>query len=203
MRCRDDAESDHRKKEKKTTGACRRTRARQAPEQIHHNAWLKHSKSSTDRSPAVLMEHHGNSKVTGTQEQLAHHIQIPTRSVHRMFRIRSHGSFSCCTPNPRTRPRRAESWRIGYGDFDTSNTRIFGMSRGPPSNGVCSRDLVMSRASSEPRIFPLTASAVTRATTSLHTSPPFTVVRLVRDLMSVRVHAARFLPPTMHNSRST
>ena len=28
-------------------------------------------------------------------KQLAPHIQIPTRSVHRMFRIRSHGSFSC------------------------------------------------------------------------------------------------------------
>ena len=55
------------------------------------------------------------------------------------------------------------------------------MSRGPPSNGVCSRDLVMSRASSESRISPLTASAVTRATTSLHTGPPFIVVRLVRE----------------------
>ena len=45
------------------------------------------------------------------------------------------------------------------------------------------------------RVPPLTASAVTRATTSLHRGPPFTVVRLVRELMSVRVHAVRFLPP--------
>ena len=67
--------------------------------------------------------------------------------------------------------------------------------RGPPSNGVCSGGLVKSRASSESRISPLTASAVTRATTSLHTSPPFIVVRLVRELMSVRVHAASFLSP--------
>ena len=52
----------------------------------------------------------------------------------------------------------------------------------------------MSRASPESRISPLTASAVTRATTSLHKGPPFIVVRLVRELMSVRVHAARFLP---------
>ena len=50
----------------------------------------------------------------------------------------------------------------------------------------------MSRASSESRITPLTASAVTRATTSLHTGPPFIVVRLVRELMSVRLHAASF-----------
>ena len=49
----------------------------------------------------------------------------------------------------------------------------------------------MSRASSESRISPLTASAVTRAPTSLHTSPPFTVVRLVRQLMSARVRAAK------------
>ena len=68
-------------------------------------------------------------------------------------------------------------------------------SRGPPSNGVCSRDLVMSKASSESRISPLTASAVTRAITSLHTGPPYIVVRLVRELMSVRVHAASVLSP--------
>ena len=42
---------------------------------------------------------------------------------------------------------------------------------------------------------PLAASAVTQASTSLHTGPPFTVTRLVRELMSVRVHAARFLSP--------
>ena len=46
----------------------------------------------------------------------------------------------------------------------------------------------MSRASSEWRISPLKASAVTRATTSLHKSPPFIVVRLVREPISVRVH---------------
>ena len=56
----------------------------------------------------------------------------------------------------------------------------------------------MSRASSASRISPLTASAVTRATTSLHTGPPFIVVRLVRELMSVRDHAARFLSPERH-----
>ena len=77
------------------------------------------------------------------------------------------------------------------------------MSRGPPSNGVCSRDLVTSLASSESRISPLTASAVTRATTSLHKGPPFIVVRLVRELMSVRVHAAKFLSPAILNSSST
>ena len=65
------------------------------------------------------------------------------------------------------------------------------MSRGP-SNGVCSRDLLISRASSESRISPLTAFTVTKATTSLQTSPPFIVVRLVRVLMYVRVHAAKF-----------
>ena len=53
----------------------------------------------------------------------------------------------------------------------------------------------MSQANSESRISPLTASAVTRATTSLHTGPPFIVVRLVRELMSVRVHAVSFLSP--------
>ena len=46
---------------------------------------------------------------------------------------------------------------------------------------------ICPRASSESRISPLTASVVTRATTSLHTGPPFIVVRLVRELMSVRV----------------
>ena len=56
-------------------------------------------------------------------------------------------------------------------------------------------ECVMSRASSESRISPLTASAVARATTSLHTSPPFIVVRLVRELMSVRIHAASFVSP--------
>ena len=66
------------------------------------------------------------------------------------------------------------------------------MTRVPPSDGVCTRDLVKSRDSWELRISPLTASAVTRATTSPHTSPPFIVVRLVRDLMSVRVYAAIF-----------
>ena len=74
------------------------------------------------------------------------------------------------------------------------------MSRGSPSNGVCSRDLVVSRASSTSRISTLTASAMTGATTSLHASPPFIVVRLVRELMSVRVHVARFLPPRKINS---
>ena len=72
------------------------------------------------------------------------------------------------------------------------------MSRGPPSNGVCSKDLVVSRASSESRISPLTASAVTRAITPLHTGPPFIVVRLVREPMSVRVHAASFVAGKTH-----
>ena len=76
------------------------------------------------------------------------------------------------------------------------------MSSGPPSNGVCSRDLVISRDSSESRISPLTASAVTRANTPLHEGPPFIIVRLVRELMSVRVHAARFLPPARPTSFS-
>ena len=42
----------------------------------------------------------------------------------------------------------------------------------------------MSRARSESGISPLTASAVTRATTSLHTSPPFIVARLVAQVCS-------------------
>ena len=48
MRCRDDAESDHRTR--KTTSTCQRTRARQALGQIDHNACLKHSNSSTDQN---------------------------------------------------------------------------------------------------------------------------------------------------------
>ena len=100
--------------------------------------------------------------------------------------------------------QRTESWRIGDGDltFDVSKIKIDSISRGPPSNGVCSRDLVMSRASSKSSISPLTASAVTRATTSLQTGPPFIVVRLVRELMSVRVHAASFLSPARRISCS-
>ena len=100
MRCRDDAWERSQDKEKKTTSACQRTRARQAPRQIHHNACLKHSNSSTD--PILLIDQllcSWNIMATTKGQRLKHlvpHIQIPTRSVHRMFRIRSHGSFSCC-----------------------------------------------------------------------------------------------------------
>ena len=85
---------------------------------------------------------------------------------------------------------------FGDGDsfFGALKTRIVWMSRGPPSNGVCSKDFVTSLACSESRSAPLPAPAVLRASTSLHKGPPFTVVRLVREFMSVRVHAARFPP---------
>ena len=100
MRCRDDAESDHKTRKRKTTGACQRTRARQALGQIHHNACLKHSNSSTDQNSLtdqLLCSWNIMATAKGQAiKQLAPHIQIPTRSVHRMFRIRRHGSFSCC-----------------------------------------------------------------------------------------------------------
>ena len=72
---------------------------------IHRNARLKHSNSSTVQntlSPtAAHMEHHGNSKETGIQT-----IQIPTRSALPTFRLSSHRSCShCAFPHPRTRPR--------------------------------------------------------------------------------------------------
>ena len=66
---------------------------------------------------------------------------------------------------------------------------------------VFQRSRYVSSQRSESGISPLTASAVTRAITSLHTGPPFIVVPLVRELMSARVHAARFLSPARPNIR--
>ena len=162
------------------TGPCQRSRARQALD-----------KSWTD-SPFCEILKNIPPVLTFTTA-----LKFSSQTKHCVSKCCSHEFWLLYSPYPRTHPRRTESWRIGDGDFtfDAWNTRIVCMSRGPPSNGVCSRDLVMSRASSESRISPLTASAVTRATTSLHKDPPFIVVRLVRELMSVRVHAARFLPP--------
>ena len=104
-----------------------------------------------------------------------------TRGSRRQQRIHINVTRPVISTHP---PRRTESWRIGDGDFSFDASKIE-TSRGPPSNGVCSRSLVKSRASSESRISPLTASAVTRATTSLQS----------RELMFVRVHAASFLLP--------
>ena len=82
------------------TGACQRTRARQAVGQTHHNACLKHSNSSTDQNSLIdqlLCSWNVMATARGQGlKQLAPHIRIPTRSVHGMFRIRSHRSFSCC-----------------------------------------------------------------------------------------------------------
>ena len=123
--------------------------------------------------------------------QLTPRIQIPTRSAHQTFRIRSHGSSNHCAFHIHALLLAEQSLGESVTVISSSKTwRSSECFEGPPSNGVCSRDLVMSLANSESKISPLTASAVTRATTSFHTSPPFTVVRLVREVMSVRVHAA-------------
>ena len=92
--------SDHRTRKGKTTCVGQRTSARQALGQIHHNACLKHSNSSTDQNSLIdqlLCSWNIMATARGQGlKQLAPHIQIPTRSVHRMFRIRSYESFSCC-----------------------------------------------------------------------------------------------------------
>ena len=75
-----------------------------------------------------------------------------------------HVSSSCCTLHIHALALTKQS--LGESVTAISSSTL----RGRPSNGVCSRDLVMSRASSESRISPLTASSVTRTTTSLHKS---------------------------------
>ena len=158
---------------------------------IHYSACLKHSDSPIDQNTLwfqllFTLQHHGNSRF----KQLAPQVQIPTRSVH-------HVSSSCCTLRIHALPLAEQSLGESVTAISPSTLQRLGSSECLEALlPMECRDLVMSRASSESRIFPLTASAVTRATTSLHKSPPFIVVRLVRELTSVRVHAARFLPPT-------
>ena len=155
---------------------------------VHFSACLKHSnflhRQNTVCPTAVHTEHHGNNKGTGIQTIGTTSSDSNTVRSPNVSDLKSREFQLLYSPYPRTPPRRTESWIIGDGD-STFEVLL----------GVCSRDLGMSRASSESRISPLTASAVTRATTSLHKGPPFTFVRLVREVMSVRVHAARFLPP--------
>ena len=120
-------------------------------------------------------------------EQLTPQKHTPTRSLHQTYRIKGHGSSSRSAIHVIALLLAEQSWRIGeeLGWSECLEVLL-------PME--CSRDFLMSPASSGSKISPLTASEVTRATTLRHTSPPFIVVRLVRELMSVRVHAARFLP---------
>ena len=139
------------------------------------------------------MEHHGNSKGTGVQTIDTSNTDSNTVRSPNVSDQASHEFWLLCSPCPRTPPRQTESWRIGDGDFSLSTLQIPGLSES--HEVLLPIDLVISRSSSESRISPLTASAVTRATTALHEGPPFIVVRLVRELISVLVHAARFLAP--------
>ena len=98
---------------------------------IHYNACSKHCNSSTDQKYAVSpLLFSWNIMATARGQgfkQLTPQIQIPTRSTHQTFRIKTHSSSSHCVfHSPRTPPRRTESWRIGDGDFtfDASKTRI-------------------------------------------------------------------------------
>ena len=89
MRCRDDAESDHMPRKGKQQALTSAPERDKRQDRIHHNACMKHSFASTDqkltdRPTAVLMEHHGNSKVRGTQN-----------NWHFTFRFQ-HGAFTEC-----------------------------------------------------------------------------------------------------------
>ena len=92
MRCRDDAESDHRTRKGKQQALANAPERDKRQDQIHHNACLKHSNSSNSLTDQLMCSWNIMATTRG-------HIQIPTRSVHRMFRIRSHWSFSCCIFN--------------------------------------------------------------------------------------------------------
>ena len=66
---------------------------------IHYNVRLKHSDSSTDRNTLSPLLFTWNIMATAKGQgfkQLTPKIQIPTRSAHQTFRVKSHGSSNHC-----------------------------------------------------------------------------------------------------------